>query len=106
MAANPRIDQPRNYFAIDNNIAPGTSDFACDAGVYTLDAHASAWGTLQLRMLVVDPTLGAIYTLVGAAIAADGHTVYDLAAGRYNLVAAGTTALTARFQRTGRRGSY
>lgn len=99
-AAQPRIDQPRNYFQISGNVAPGTSDFACDAGVYGLTAEASVWGTLQLRRLVMDGA-NAQYVPVGAALAANGFAEYHLPAGRYNLIAAGTTTLAAVFERIG-----
>lgn len=100
MAANSVVNQPRNYSAIYNNVAP-TTDFNCDAGVYGLTANASAWGTLQLQRLVVDPTLGAVYVNVGAAVAANGFVEYHLPAGQYHLAAAGTTALSALFERIG-----
>ena len=100
MAANPVQNQPRNYFSIFNNVAPAV-DFNVDAGVYGLTANATVWGTLQLQRLVVDPTLGAIYVNVGAAIAANGFTEYHLPAGQYHLAAAGTTALSALFERIG-----
>lgn len=100
MAANAVVNIPRNYAAIQNNVAP-TTDFNCDAGVYSLIATATVWGTLQLQRLIVDPTLGALYVPIGAAIAANGFAEYHLAAGQYHLAAAGTTALSALFERIG-----
>lgn len=100
MAANPIKNIPRNYYTIANNVAPA-DDFNCDAGVYGLTATATAWGTLQLQRLIVDPVLGALYVNIGAAIAANGFAEYHLPAGQYHLAAAGTTALSALFERIG-----
>lgn len=103
MAANQVINIPRNYAEINNNVAP-TTDFNCDAGVYGLTATWTTGGTVQLQRLIVDPTLGAQYVNVGAPIAlvAGGSFVeYHLPAGQYRLAVAGTTALTARFERIG-----
>lgn len=100
MAANTVVNIPRNYSSIFNNVAPAT-DFNCDPGVYGLTATASAWGTLQLQRLIVDPTLGAQYVNVGAAVVANGFAEYHLPAGQYHLAAAGTTALSALFERIG-----
>lgn len=100
MAANAVVNGPRNYSAIFNNAAPAT-DFNCDAGVYGLTATATVWGTLQLQRLIADPTLGALYVNVGAAVAANGFAEYHLPAGQYHLAAAGTTALAALFERIG-----
>ena len=103
MAANPVVNIPRNYAEINNNVAPAT-DFNLDPGVYGLTYNWTTGGTLQLQRLIVDPTLGAIYVNVGAAIAlvaGGGFTEYHLPAGQYHLVAAGTTALTARLERIG-----
>lgn len=97
---NAVINIPRNYAAIDNNAAP-TTDFNLDAGVYGLTAHASAWGTLQLQRLIVDPTNGAFYVPMGAALAADGFAEYHCPAGQYHLALAGTTAACARLERIG-----
>lgn len=101
MAQHAVTTIPRNYTTISNNIAPAT-DFVCDSGVFGLTATASAWGTLQLQRLVIDPTLGAQYVNVGAAIAANGFTEYHLPAGQYFLNAAGTTALSAVFEKIGK----
>jgi hypothetical protein len=54
--------------------------------------------------MVLDPTLGAQYVNVGAAIAlaaGGSFTEYHLPAGIYHLVLTGTTAATARFERIG-----
>lgn len=100
MAANAIVNTPRNYAAIFNNVAPAT-DFNCDAGVYGLTATATVWGTLQLQRMIMDPTLGAVYVNIGAAVAANGFAEYHLPAGQYHLAGAGTTALSALFERIG-----
>jgi hypothetical protein len=101
-APNPVANgTPRNYAAVYNNIGPGAFDFYCDPGVYSLMASASVWGTVQLQRMINDPTLGAIYVNVGAAVAANGFAEYHLPAGQYHLAVGGTTGLTAVFERIG-----
>lgn len=102
MAMNPVPPlTPRNYAEINNNVAP-TNDFYVDAGVYGLTATATAWGTLQLQRMVYDSVAATYdYINVGAALAANGFAEYHLPAGQYHLALAGSTALTARFERIG-----
>ena len=100
MAQNPVVTIPRNFQSIFSNVAP-TNDFQCDAGVYGLTVTATVFGTVQLQRLIVDPTLGATYVNIGAAVAANGFTEYHLPAGQYHLAVAGTTALSALFERIG-----
>jgi hypothetical protein len=100
VAPNPIVNIPRNYAEVTNNVAPA-GDFNLDAGVYGLTAHATAWGTLQLQRMINDPTLGAFYIPMAAAMAADGFVEFHLPAGQYHLAMAGTTGAVARLERIG-----
>lgn len=70
------------------NTTPDT--FNLDAGVYGLTLAATVWGTAALQRVFP----GGILVTVLTAFAANGYATVQLPAGRYQLTAAGITALT------------
>ena len=83
---------PRNFRSWVN-IDATPPDFKLDAGTFGLAIKATAYGTVTLQQLILDGNSPSnTWVAVGAAIAADGYTVYQLPAGTYRLAMAGGVA--------------
>lgn len=84
----PVVNIPRS-FQQWSAIAATPSDFNLDAGQYSLQLSATAWGTAQLNQLQPD---GVTYIPVTAVINANSASVLALPAGQYRLVLGGPIA--------------
>lgn len=90
MATQPA---PRSFQFWDT-LAATPDIFNLDAGKYGLTLAATVWGTARLSR-VIKITGGVVIVPVAAAdTVADGYSVYELPAGRYQLVTGGITGLS------------